>query len=170
MNETLERWNALSPSDAARMILPCCGSASWARELAARRPFAEEEALFSASDAVWRGLPEAAWREAFDSHPRIGHSHAQKAATVESLRWSAKEQAQATSDEAAKQALAEANRRYEAKFGRIFIVCASGRTAAEILSMLELRMHNDPVTELREAAEQQRQITQLRLRRWLEGA
>ena len=75
-----------------------------------------------------------------------------------------------TPDAEAKLALAEGNRRYEARFGRIFIVCASGKSAAEILGILESRMTNDPNTELHEAAEQQRQITQLRLRRWLGGA
>ena len=68
-----------------------------------------------------------------------------------------------------KLALEDANRRYEQKFGRIFIVCANGRTFSEIIKMLEMRMPNDAATELREAAEQQRQITQLRLRRWLES-
>ena len=170
MNAVLERWNALTPDKAAQMILPCCGSTAWAEELVARRPFAEAADLFAASDVVWHTLPEAAWQEAFDSHPRIGQAHAQKAATAESLRWSATEQRAAlTPDEAAQQALTEANRRYEAKFGRIFIVCASGRTAAEILAMLEARMNNDPEAELQEAAKQQRQITQLRLRRRLEG-
>ena len=72
-------------------------------------------------------------------------------------------------DDAAKLALAEANRSYEERFGRIFIVCASGKTSAEILAILKERMKNDATTELREAAEQQRQITQLRLRRWLEA-
>ncbi len=68
-----------------------------------------------------------------------------------------------------KLALEEANRRYEQKFGRIFIVCATGKTSAEMLAILETRMKNDAASELREAAEQQRQITQLRLHRWLES-
>jgi 2-oxo-4-hydroxy-4-carboxy-5-ureidoimidazoline decarboxylase len=123
--------------------------------------------LLAASDEVWWALPEWDWQEAFDSHPRIGQQHA-KRATAESLRWSAQEQRAAISrDDALKVALAEGNRQYEEKFGRIFIVCASGRSAAEILSMLECRMQNPPDLELREAAEQQRQITHLRLRRWL---
>jgi 2-oxo-4-hydroxy-4-carboxy-5-ureidoimidazoline decarboxylase len=87
-----------------------------------------------------------------------------------SLRWSAQEQRAAlTKDEAAQLALEDANRRYEEHFGRIFIVCASGKTSTEILTILEARMLNDDATELREAAEQQRQITQLRLHRWLES-
>jgi 2-oxo-4-hydroxy-4-carboxy-5-ureidoimidazoline decarboxylase len=169
MNTVLARWNPLASLDAAREVLPCCGSQAWAEELAARRPFEDEASLFATSDAVWRALPETAWREAFDSHPRIGQHHAAQA-TAESLQWSQQEQEAALSpDAAAKFALEKANRRYEDRFGRIFIVCASGKSAGEILTILEARMDNDAATELREAAEQQRQITQLRLRRWLEG-
>ncbi len=106
---------------------------------------------------------------AFDSHPRIGQQKA-KAATEASLSWSATEQSAAmTADEEAKLALAEGNARYEEKFGRIFIVCASGKSASEILSVLQARLNNDATTELHEAAEQQREITQLRLQRWLGG-
>jgi 2-oxo-4-hydroxy-4-carboxy-5-ureidoimidazoline decarboxylase len=168
MNPVLARWNSIDPTLAAEEILPCCGSRAWAAELAARRPIADEDHLLISSDAVWVGLPEAAWQEAFDSHPRIGQQKA-KAATETSLGWSASEQSAAMSaDDAAKLALAEGNRLYEEKFGRIFIVCASGRSATEILAILEARMKNDAVAELHEAAEQQRQITQLRLQRWLE--
>jgi 2-oxo-4-hydroxy-4-carboxy-5-ureidoimidazoline decarboxylase len=169
-NKVLARWNSLDPATAAREALPCCGSQAWAAALASRRPIADEASLIEASTNIWLDLPEEAWREAFDSHPRIGQSHAQTHATAESLRWSAQEQRTALSeDEAARHALEEANRRYEQKFGRIFIVCATGKTSAEILAILEARMKNDALTELREAAEQQCQITQLRLRRWLES-
>ncbi len=80
---------------------------------------------------------------------------------------SAHEQSAAQLTDDIQQQLASANREYEAKFGRIFLVCASGKTATEMLAILRARLRNDPVTELREAAEQQRQITQLRLRKWL---
>ena len=169
-NVILERWNALEAVEAAREVLPCCGSQTWATSLASRRPFADADALLNAASEVWLALPEADWMEAFNSHPRIGERHAQAAATEASLKSSALEQSVAISaNDAAKLALAEGNRRYEQRFGRIFIICASGRTAHEILTMLELRMKNDDATELREAAEQQRQITLLRLRRWLGG-
>jgi 2-oxo-4-hydroxy-4-carboxy-5-ureidoimidazoline decarboxylase len=170
MNDVLARWNALDAESAAREVLPCCGSKEWAAALASQRPIADEAALITASSEVWLSLHEDAWLEAFDSHPRIGQKHAQTHATAESLQWSAQEQRAALSeDEAAKLALEQANRRYEQRFGRIFIVCASGKSAAEILRILESRMKNDPHTELREAAEQQREITQLRLHRWLES-
>jgi 2-oxo-4-hydroxy-4-carboxy-5-ureidoimidazoline decarboxylase len=170
-NTTLAQWNELDAKAASREILPCCGSRGWADALAIRRPFDDAQELFDASDAVWEGLAEDDWREAFDSHPRIGQSHA-RAATAESLAWSSEEQRAAVTqggspDAAAKLALAEANRQYEERFGRIFIVCASGKSAAEILAILERRMKNNAAAEMLEAAEQQRQITQLRLRRWL---
>jgi 2-oxo-4-hydroxy-4-carboxy-5-ureidoimidazoline decarboxylase len=168
MNDTLAQWNSLDQNAAAAVVLPCCGSRAWASEIAARRPITGEAALLAESAAVWKALPVEAWQEAFDSHPRIGEQKAKKDATVESLASSAKEQSVALSaDDAARLALKEANRRYEQKFGRIFIICASGRSASEILAALEARMNNDDVTELREAAEQQRQITALRLKRWL---
>jgi 2-oxo-4-hydroxy-4-carboxy-5-ureidoimidazoline decarboxylase len=169
-NNVLARWNSLDAATAAREALPCCGSQAWATALAARRPIADEASLVEASTSIWLALPQEAWQEAFDSHPRIGQTHAQTHATEESLRFSAQEQRTALSkDETARLAFEEANRRYEQKFGRIFIVCAAGKTAAEMLTILETRMKNDAATELREAAEQQRQITELRLHRWLES-
>jgi 2-oxo-4-hydroxy-4-carboxy-5-ureidoimidazoline decarboxylase len=170
MNKVLARWNSLDSAAAAREALPCCGSSAWAVALAASRPIADEASLIETSSSVWHALSEKDWQEAFDSHPRIGQKHAQTHATEESLRWSAQEQRTALSeDDANKLALEEANRRYEQKFGRIFIVCATGKTSVEMLAILAARMKNDPAAELREAAEQQRQITQLRLHRWLES-
>ena len=170
MNKVLTRWNSLDPAAAAQEALPCCGSQAWAVALASRRPIADEASLIETSSSIWLALPEEAWQEAFDSHPRIGQRHAQTHATKESLRWSAQEQRTALSgNEAVKLALEEANRRYEQKFGRIFIVCATEKTAAEMLAILNARMQNNAAIELREAAEQQRQITQLRLHRWLES-
>lgn len=159
-------WNALPPEAAAAAILPCNGSLAWATQLAALRPFATSYDLTCTADIVWRSLDEAAQQQAFDSHPRIGEHHA-KAATEASLALSATEQsaAQLTADTAA--VLAAANRAYEAKFHRIFLICATGKSAEEILFILQHRLLNDPATELREAIEQQRQITQLRLRKWL---
>jgi 2-oxo-4-hydroxy-4-carboxy-5-ureidoimidazoline decarboxylase len=170
MNKVLTRWNSLDADEAAREALPCCGSHAWAVALASKRPIADEAALEETSTAIWWALPEQAWREAFDSHPRIGQKHAASHSTTESLQWSAKEQQNVSADGATSLTLADANRRYEQKFGRIFIVCAAGKTSAEILAFLEARLQNDHATELHEAAEQQRQITQLRLNKWLNGS
>ena len=170
MNQVLARWNTLDPDSAAREVLPCCGSRAWARILAAARPIADETSLIAHSNDIWRALPQEDWQEAFDSHPRIGEQKPQSHATAESLRWSAEEQRTISrANDFTKHDLAEANRRYEQKFGRIFLICAAGKSSAEVLAALASRMNNDAATELREAAEQQRQITELRLRRWLES-
>lgn len=165
-DEILANFNALDQDAAAEAILPCNGSATWAALVAYNRPFATPEALFTVSDAAWNSLPEEDWQQAFDSHPRIGE-HKAKAATEQSLKWSEGEQAAANPDDDVKRQLAAGNRAYEEKFGRIFIVCATGKSAAEMLAILNARLANDPETEVREAAEQQRQITQIRLRKWL---
>ena len=165
-NPTLEAWNALTPEAAAATILPCNGSQAWATQLAAMRPFATPFDLTCTADIIWRGLPPDAQQQAFDSHPRIGEQHA-KSATATSLALSATEQSAANLTPDTATQLADDNRAYEQKFNRIFIVCATGKSAAEMLAILNHRLSNDPATELREAAEQQRQITQLRLRKWL---
>ena len=166
MNPTLEAWNALPSEAAAAAILPCNGSQTWAENITALRPFATAFDLTCTADIIWRALPEQDQQQAFDSHPRIGERHA-KSATAASLALSSEEQSAAQLTTETEAALAEANRAYEVKFGRIFIVCATGKSAEEMLAILQHRLSNDPATELREAAEQQRQITQLRLRKWL---
>ena len=168
MSDVLERWNGLSFEDAENEIIPCCGSRAWARAMAARRPIANEYALLAASDEIWNSLSEPDWMEAFRSHPRIGESSVSGSGEGRSAKWSAHEQGGvAVTEDVVKSALAEANREYERKFDRMFIVCATGKTATEILRIIQRRMQNDRATELCEAAEQQRQITHLRLRKWL---
>jgi 2-oxo-4-hydroxy-4-carboxy-5-ureidoimidazoline decarboxylase len=164
----LARWNSLSKADAAKDILPCCGSTAWAEGIARRRPLPDEATLLAASDETWRNLAEEDWMEAFRSHPRIGESKGSGAAAVQSLAWSKQEQQNVTAaDNAFKNGLAEANKEYEARFNRTFIVCATGKSAQEILEILRRRLRNDDETELREAAEQQRLITHIRLKKWL---
>ena len=164
----LVRWNALAQEQAAEEILPCCGSKAWALAMATRRPIADEAALLAASDEVWGRLSESDWMEVFLSHPRIGESHARASAPMQSVAWSSEEQREVNAaEEEVKHALAEGNRAYEQRFHRIFIVCASGKSPSEILEILQRRLRNDENTELHEAAEQQRQITQLRLKKWL---
>ena len=137
MSDVLERWNRMPVEEAENEILPCCGSTVWARGMAGRRPLADEAALLAASDETWNNLSEADWTEAFRSHPRIGESRAASASEARPAKWSAQEQrGVAVADDAVKIALAEANREYERRFGRIFIVCATGKTAPEILADL----------------------------------
>ncbi len=175
MNARLARWNFLPLAAAVNEILPCCGSRAWADGMVAQRPLPNQEALLAKSDEVCRGLSESDWLEVFRSHPRIGESgiresRAPNAALQRSAAWSEQEQSNvADAGDSLKMALAEANQAYERKFNRIFIVCATGKSPGEILQILQQRLNNDEPTELQEAAEQQRQITQIRLRKWLQG-
>jgi OHCU decarboxylase len=167
-NSVLARWNALESEKAAEEILPCCGSKGWARRMAERRPIPDENALLAAHDDVCARLSESDWMEAFHSHPRIGESHAPASAAARSAAWSGEEQQRVTTaGDDIKIALAEGNRAYEDRFHRIFIVCAARKSPAELLEILQRRLRNDEKTEFQEAAEQQRQIAQLRLKKWL---
>jgi OHCU decarboxylase len=169
LNPVLARWNALPEMEAEEEILPCCSSVRWAQEIVRLRPFTAEAALFEASDRVWLGLGPEDWDEAFRSHPRIGERKAPKAATEQSATWSSQEQDGVNAQDAESlRELEHGNREYETRFGRVFLLCATGTSAAEMLEILKRRLGNDAEAELREAVEQQRQITQLRLRKWLE--
>jgi 2-oxo-4-hydroxy-4-carboxy-5-ureidoimidazoline decarboxylase len=166
----LDRWHALPQDEAAQEVLSCCGSQAWASQLVAMRPFADEQSLFAAADHCWQHLPEADWLEAFRSHPRIGEKHAQNKTTAASAAWSSAEQSQMKeADAAILLRMQQGHREYEERFGRIFIVCASGKQPAEMLQILERRLGNEPAEELLESAAQQQQIMQLRLGKWLAG-
>jgi 2-oxo-4-hydroxy-4-carboxy-5-ureidoimidazoline decarboxylase len=169
MSAVLRHWNELAAEDAGLEILPCCGSVAWARKLVARRPIADEFSLISASDEIWNHLSPSDWLEAFSKHPRIGERKTPQLASAQSAIWSAQEQKNvAEAEEAVRLALAEGNREYEQRFGRVFIVCATGKSAPEMLEILRRRLRNDDATELREAVEEQRKITHIRLKKWLE--
>jgi|ERR1700690_1339257 2-oxo-4-hydroxy-4-carboxy-5-ureidoimidazoline decarboxylase len=168
MSDVLARWNASALDQAAEEILPCCGSKAWAHGMAERRPILDEATLRAASDHIWKDLAEVDWLEAFRSHPRIGDSHAPASSPAVSAAWSGEEQQKVGgASEDVKAALAEGNRAYEQRFKRTFIVCATGKSAPEVLDILRRRLRNDEATELHEAAEQQRQITHIRLKKWL---
>jgi OHCU decarboxylase len=179
IENVLTRWNRLPADEAVRAILPCCGSRNWARGMEARRPLADEAALLAAANETWRNLAPSEWMEAFQGHPRIGESRPSSleprsppvlSSPDQSVKWSEQEQSNvADSDAAVKSALVDANREYERRFDRIFIVCATGKSAPEILDILRRRLTNDAEAELHEAAEQQRQIMEIRLMKWLQA-
>jgi OHCU decarboxylase len=170
LTPVLARWNGLPETEAAEEILPCCGSQEWARKLTRLRPFGTGAELFEASDRVWWNLGHEDWTEAFRSHPRIGERNAPGVITSQSAAWARQEQAGIHAEDAAVFAeLAKRNAEYEAQFGRVFLVCATGKSAAEMLETLKTRLNNDAEAEWREAALQQAQITHLRLRRWLDA-
>ena len=168
MSETLARWNQLSAQEAAQEIVPCCGSQAWARAMAEQRPVQDEMSMINLSDRIWHQLREEDWMEAFARHPRIGERKAPEAAPAQSASWSAQEQERVSAaGQRIRDDLAVANAQYEDRFGRVFLICATGKSAAEILEILQRRLQNDDATEWLEAAEQQRQITNLRLKKWL---
>jgi OHCU decarboxylase len=169
MADSLTSFNSLPAAEARAELLKCCGSSRWAEGVAARRPFRSVGELLEAADRVWRGLTPEDWLEAFRSHPKIGERKAAAEVSAEARRWSEREQAGARGAPAETlAALAEANKVYEEKFGFIFIVCAAGKSAAEMLTILDARLGNERDAELRVAAEEQRRITRLRLQKLLE--
>jgi allantoicase len=164
----LDRFNSLADKKAAAALLDCCGSQEWVRRMLASRPFLSADELTQAADEIWNSLSRKEWLRAFRHHPRIGGKKAQSKQSANAGKWSAKEQsgvAPAARDTRA--ALAAANRAYEAEFGHIFIICATGKSAEEIQQELQRRLGNDRETELRTAAEEQRKITRLRLEKLL---
>ncbi len=160
----LQRLNELSPSEVETEFLTCCGSTRWAQAMSAARPFAAVDDLLTKADEIWWSLSEADWLEAFRAHPKIGEQKAAAAQSVQAQNWSAQEQAGVTQAPASViNELAERNREYENRFGFIFIVCATGKSSEEMLSIINERIGHDQATELRNAAEEQRKITRLRL-------
>ena len=166
--EGLRRLNALLPRQAKAAFLDCCGSPVWARAMNERRPFASAGELFAAADTSWQSAGRDEWLAAFKSHPEIGKRAAEHGQSSAAGAWSAAEQA-GTRDAAAatREALAAANRAYRERFGHIFIVCASGKSAEEMLALCEQRLANPRDRELEVAAEEQRKITRLRLEKLL---
>ncbi|HSK64626.1 MAG TPA: 2-oxo-4-hydroxy-4-carboxy-5-ureidoimidazoline decarboxylase [Pyrinomonadaceae bacterium] len=164
------RWfNELAPEMAREELLKCCGAKRWAETVAQARPYSSLEDLFAKAADAWLALDRESWREAFRSHPKIGEQKAATPVAAQSQQWSAQEQrgvANATPDTVDK--LARLNRAYEEKFGFIFIVCATGKSSDEILTLLEQRLNNAPEVELTIAAAEQAKITELRLRKLLD--
>lgn len=135
-----------------------------------RRPFGSLDALLLAADEVWTSTDASDWHEAFAHHPRIGEKQSVADQTSRTSAWSASEQAAISAGSTEAQVeLAKINREYENRFGHIYIVCANGKTAEEMLAIAKKRLRNDPESELRVAAEEQRQITRLRLRKMFGG-
>ena len=165
---TLSDLNALPESAAADELGRCCGATRWVARMVAGRPYADATDLQDVARSVWRELSSEDWLEAFTHHPRIGDVDGLRKKFASTAKWAAGEQSGAgDAAEAVLTALATGNRDYEARFGHIFIVCATGKTAAEMLALLRARIGNAPDTELRIAAGEQEKITTLRLEKLL---
>lgn len=167
MNATLAAWNAADETTAFDAMIACCGSKRWATAMVALRPVDSVEGLSANADGVWSTMEESDWMEAFACHPRIGDRRAAHA-VAKSAAWSAQEQS--STAQAAERVMAElaaGNALYEERYSFTYIVCATGKSAEEMLAILNRRLASSRDAELREAAEQQRQITQIRLGKWL---
>jgi 2-oxo-4-hydroxy-4-carboxy-5-ureidoimidazoline decarboxylase len=181
----LARIDSLPEPQALAAFLRCCGSRRWAEAMARGRPYRDETQLLAAAERAFARLSREDWLEAFSHHPRIGErgalavrftpgpsgqgsSRQGAGAEVRAAGWSAAEQSGvAGTSEDVLDALARANRDYEARFGYIFIVCATGKSAGEMLALLRERLPNEPDAELALAAAEQRKITAIRLRKLL---
>jgi OHCU decarboxylase len=160
MSAELAAWNALAEEEAASVARGFCGSRKWARCLAQARPLSGRGPLLRAAEDCWVRLAEADWLEAFAAHPRIGDPAAAGLAARE-------QSAVRTASSETLESLAQANRDYEERFGWIFLVCASGKSTAEMLALCRQRLQNDPRAELAICAEEQKKITRLRLEGWI---
>jgi OHCU decarboxylase len=187
---TLEDLNGLPTGPADAAFRRCCGSARWAAQMTARRAFRSEAELLEAADQIWIALEPKDWLEAFAAHPRIGSGglagepsgaggerprparpfdDAQgRLEPGEGRGWAEQEQSgMQSADAITRERLAQANREYENRFGYIFIVCATGKSADEMLALLEQRLHNAPDRELAIAAVEQSRIARSRLQKLL---
>ena len=156
---TLDELNAAPRGVAERELAKCCGSSRWASAMAARRPFRDADQLYHIAEEVWSSLDGSDWLEAFAQHPRIGQRASGWAMDEQSGTRGASEETLAK--------LSERNRAYERKFGHVFLICATGKRADDMLHNLEHRMANDPAKEVRITAAEQAKITRLRLEKLL---
>jgi len=165
----MESWEWLDRAraeDAAAWLHACCGATRWVDRMLARRPFGSHDAVLQAAREEWFALSPLDWKEAFSHHPKLGDRHALRTGFAATRTLALAEQAGVASAPGdVLDALADGNRRYEQKFGYVFIACASGQQAEALLAALHVRLENDPATELLLAAEEQAKITALRLRR-----
>lgn len=165
---TLERLNNLLQDEARAELTRCCGSSRWVREMVERRPFGSYDELNRVAEEIWWRLNETDWREAFAQHPKIGDIESLRKKFASTASWASSEQSgAANAPEDILQALAEANTQYENTFGYIFIVCATGKNADEMLAILNSRLPNAPEKEITIAATEQAKITALRIKKMM---
>jgi OHCU decarboxylase len=164
LSDGIERFNSLSDEKAIQELYGCFADLGWAARVAAGRPYGDLATLMASADSAWLDVGPSGWLDAFKAHPRIGESGGH------SPRSSEREQRLVRLASAQTlAALSEENRRYEARFGHVFLIAAEGRTADEVLGAMRRRIGNDPATELEVAAGEHRKITRARLERLLSG-
>ena len=163
---TLTEFNAATAEELTPVLLACCDVPDWAATVRDGRPYADMDALLAVADKAAREFSTADVDQALAAHPRIGER-----ATGEQpeAAWSRQEQSTVDRDEQTQQELAAGNRSYEDRFGRVFLICATGLSASEILGALRERLHNDDATEVAVVADELRKIALLRLRKVVES-
>lgn len=162
--------DTMAAGRAAALLAECCGSSRWVTAMLSQRPFHVQARLLEASTDVWHSLDSDDWLEAFAHHPRIGERASDRPQGEQGAAWSESEQSRVhdASDDVRTE-LARVNRAYEQRFGFIYIVCAAGKSAAEMLDIANRRMRHDLVQEITVAAAEQHAITQLRLVKLVDG-
>ena len=167
---TLADLNRMDSDEATASLLTCCGSSRWASAMESARPFSTIQQVLEHADTHWGAMMRADILEAFSHHPKIGTVENLREKFASTAQWAGSEQSgvQAAS-ESTLTALAQGNEDYEKRFGYIFIVCATGKSAQDMLSLLETRIGNDLEAELSIAAAEQAKITRLRLEKLLEN-
>ncbi len=160
----IQVFNQLPRNDAQSELIKCCSSLSWVEKMVKGRPYNDFLDLIEASEKIWFSLNKGDWLEAFSGHPKIGDVSSLKKKFAETKIWANNEQAgmNNATNEIIKE-LAHYNEIYEQKFGFIFIVCATGKSAQEMLNLIKLRYENTPDEEIKIAVIEQSKITKLRL-------
>jgi 2-oxo-4-hydroxy-4-carboxy-5-ureidoimidazoline decarboxylase len=165
---TLSELNHLPQAELAEALQKCCGSSAWVEQMCRIFPVPSAKALFEQAEQIWFSLSENDWREAFTHHPKIGDVNALREKFASTSAWAEGEQAAVKhTSQQVLEALAEGNEQYEQKFGYIFIVCATGKSAEEMLALLQARLPNEPTEEIMIAAREQSKITNIRLEKLL---
>ena len=158
----LDSFNAAPVEELNRSLLACCDVPAWAAAVLAGRPYRDAESLLEVADDAARELTTEDIEKALAAHPRIGE---RAEGTSTAAGWSRHEQSGVADEASTQAALLEGNRAYEQRFGRVFLICASGRSGEQILSELRRRLGNDEDTEAAVVADELRKIALLRLRR-----
>lgn len=166
---TLHELNILSKKQLIAELTKCCGSSAWVNRMLSFFPADDMVELLEDAEEQWWKCSEDDWKEAFTHHPKIGDIDSLRKKFASTAAWASGEQVgvQAASEQVLS-ALAEGNRLYEEKFGYIFIVCATGKSAEEMLQLLQERLNNEPEKEIEIAADEQNKITKLRIEKLLE--
>ncbi|MDQ3193801.1 MAG: 2-oxo-4-hydroxy-4-carboxy-5-ureidoimidazoline decarboxylase [Bacteroidota bacterium] len=164
----LQRLNKLGKEEAAEIFFKCCGTRKWINEMVEARPFRTNHHIFESAEKILKALDEKECLEAFQHHPKIGDINSLKEKYTSTKQLAENEQSGV--NDASMEVLEELsilNHEYEKKFGYIFIICASGKTADEMLAIIKNRINNDAAAEIKIAMKEQNKITKLRMEKLL---